>query len=381
MPPRLLARGIGVQGTAQALGLALGPAVGGALLAIGGWRLIFLVNLPAGAVGLGLGWFLLPRSRSRRAIENVDWLGALLLAFAVAGPLLYLSLAPRTGYTNPLLLLGFAAGAASAVGFVIRQRRAEAPLIDLSILRRPTISIGLSSGLVSYLVLFGTLFVVPYYLVAEHTGAALIGLQLAALPVAIGIAAPIAGRLVTRIGERPLTAGGLMLTAVGLLEIALRHGTTGLMAGLALAGLGLGAFTPANNATIMSASPPGHAGVLSGVLNMTRGAGTAVGVALAGAIYTAAAGTTAASLAHTGNVEAAHGLTVTFAVLGLVALATGLALFLVRHSDHARERQAQRWHPQTPLSEVRQLRMPPRRGHAELRLPDAAPGHAGGSGQ
>jgi MFS family permease len=238
MPPKLLGRGIGVQGTAQALGLALGPAVGGALLALGGWRLIFLVNLPAGALGLSLGWFLLPRSRSRRAIGDGDRLGAVLLALAVAGPLLHLSLAPHAGYANALLLLALAGGALCGVSFVARERRADARLIDLSTLRPPAISIGLSSGLVSYLVLFGTLFVVPYYLGAEHTGAALIGLQLAVLPVAIGIAAPIAGRLANRIGELPLTAGGLLMTGVGLREIALRHGTAGLLTGLAMAGLG-----------------------------------------------------------------------------------------------------------------------------------------------
>ena len=85
MPPALLGRGIGVQGTAQALGLALGPAIGGALLALGGWRLIFLVNLPAGAIGLALGWFLLPRSRSRRALGQSDRLGAVLLAIRGRG--------------------------------------------------------------------------------------------------------------------------------------------------------------------------------------------------------------------------------------------------------------------------------------------------------
>ena len=68
MPPSMLGRAIGVQGSAQALGLALGPAVGGILLSLGGWRLIFLVNLPAGVIGLALGWFLLPRSRSRREL-------------------------------------------------------------------------------------------------------------------------------------------------------------------------------------------------------------------------------------------------------------------------------------------------------------------------
>ncbi len=309
MPRSYLGRGLGVQGTAQALGLALGPAVGGVLVAVAGWRLIFLVNLPAGAVGLALGWFLLPRSRSRRATGRADRLGAVLLPLAAAGPLLYLSLATEAGYANPLLLVALAAGVLAAIGFVRHERRVDAPLIDLSILRRPALSIGLSSGLVSYLVLFGALFVVPYYLSADHTSAALLGLELSVLPVAIGIAAPVAGRLVHRIGERPLTGGGLILTAVGLLEIGLRHGTSGLLAGLALAGLGLGAFTPANNAMVMSRSPTGHTGVVSGVLNMTRGFGTALGVALASGLYTAAAGVGGADVSHATTAAAAHGLT------------------------------------------------------------------------
>ena len=339
LPRPLLGRGIGVQGTAQALGLALGPAIGGALLALGGWRLIFLVNLPAGAIGLTLGWFLLPRSRYRREAGRADHLGAGLLALEAAGPLLYLSLANRAGYANPQLLVALIAGSLAAIGFVRRERRVDEPLIELSLLRRPALSVGLSSGLVSYLVLFGTLFVVPYYLSAKHVGLALVGLQLSVLPVAIGIAAPIAGRLLNRVGDRPITAGGMILTAIGLLEIALRHGTTGLLTGLALAGLGLGAFTPANNATIMSASPPGHAGVISGLLNMTRGIGTALGVAIASALYTAAA---EAGAAHDAHDAAGHGLTVALAVLGLVALAVGLALLLeARVFASARRRREQ----------------------------------------
>ena len=138
--------------------------------------------------------------------------------------------------------------------------------------------------------------------------------------------APIAGRLVDRVGDSTLTAGGLLLAAAGMLEIALRHGTAGLLVGLALAGLGLGAFTPANNAAVMSASPPGHAGVVSGMLNMTRGLGTAVGVALTGAVFTAVAGVTGANLPHAS--AAGHGLTAALGVLGVLALITGAALLL-----------------------------------------------------
>ena len=194
-------------------------------------------------------------------------------------------------------------------------------------LRRPTIAIGLASGLVSYLVLFGVLFVVPYYLSAQRVDFALIGLQLSLLPLGIGIAAPIAGRLLGRIGERALTSGGLIVTAAGLLETVIWNDTPGLLIGLALAGLGLGAFTPANNATIMKAAPAGHAGVISGVLNMSRGMGTALGIALASALYTAAARTAGA---HATPVAAVHGLTVALAVLSSIALAVGLALLTNR---------------------------------------------------
>jgi EmrB/QacA subfamily drug resistance transporter len=335
MPPRLLGRGIGVQGTAQALGLALGPAIGGVLLALGGWRLIFLVNLPAGVIGLALGWFLLPRSRSRRPVHQADRLGALQLGLAVAGPLLYLSLAGRAGYANPLLVAALAAGLVALIAFIHRERRVPDPVIDLSIFRRRAISVGLSSGMASYLVLFGTLVVVTYYLSAKHVEAGFVGLQLAVLPAAIAVASAIAGRLLNRVGARPLTCGGLILTAAGILEIVLWHDAGGLLAGLALAGLGLGAFTPANNATVMAASPKGHTGVVSGVLNMTRGIGTALGVAVAGALYLAA-GTSAVGASGTSAVgaggartlaaAATNGLVVSLAALGALALVAGLAL-------------------------------------------------------
>ena len=188
----------------------------------------------------------------------------------------------------------------------------------MSILRRPALASGLAGGLISYLLLFGTLYAVPYYLSARHVPAASIGVQLAVLPVALGIAAPIGGRLLGRLGAAPLTIGGLSVAAMGTFLIVLWHGTAGLLTGLTLIGLGLGAFIPADNATIMWASPFGHSGVVSGILNMTRGMGTALGVAVAGAVYTAVA---------PGD-GAAHGLAVTLAVLGVLALATSQALRL-----------------------------------------------------
>ncbi len=350
MPGPMLARGIGVQGTAQAIGLALGPALGGALLALGGWRLIFLVNLPAGVIGFALGWLLLPRSRSRRKLPGSDPLGSLLLACSAGGVLLYLSLASRAGYGNALLSAALAGGLLASLAFVRHERRHPTPMLDLSILRRRALSIGLSSGLVSYLVLFGTLFVVPYYLSARHVGPAVAGLRLAILPIALGIAAPLAGRHVGRTGERPFTAGGLILAGCGLLELVLWHHGLGLLAGLALAGLGIGAFTPANNAAIMAAAPERRTGLVSGMLNMTRGFGTALGVAIAAMLYTAAAGVTGATAAHASSAAAGHGLSVALAGLALAALAVGLAL-LVRPPDDG-EREVSGWAGLTDADQV-----------------------------
>ncbi|MGH2872264.1 MAG: MFS transporter, partial [Solirubrobacteraceae bacterium] len=330
MPRPLLARAIGVQGTFQALGLALGPAVGGALLALGGWRLIFLVNLPAGAVGLVLGWVLLPRSHQRlRRSGPADRLGPQLLALAAGGPLLYLSLAGHSGYASPALLVALAVGLLAACLFVRHEHRHPKPMIDLSLLRRPALSAGLSSGLVSYLVLFGTLFVVPYYLEASGVGSAVAGLRLAVLPLAIGIAAPLAGRHVERFGERPFTVGGLVLAACGLLVLALWQQTIGLLAGLAIVGVGIGGFTPANNVTIMMSAPERRTGLVGGLLNMTRGLGTAIGVAVAALLYTTAAGVSGAgAAAQVGRSAAGHGLRVAIGGMAIAALATGVALLL-----------------------------------------------------
>jgi MFS family permease len=95
-------------------------------------------------------------------------------------------------------------------------------------------------------------------------------------------------------------------------------GTAGLLAGLALTGVGLGAFTPSNNASIMAAAPPGYTGLTGGLLNMTRGAGTALGIAVAGALYTTGGG---------------HQFTLAMAVLGAAGLLAGACLKL----DDARQ--------------------------------------------
>jgi EmrB/QacA subfamily drug resistance transporter len=343
LPRRELARGLGVQGAAQAIGLALGPALGGLLLALGGWRLIFLVNLPAGVPGIALGWLLLPRSRlaatelrghthehpPEERGERFDWAGATLLAAALGALMLLISLASQLleDPVEGVLLAAFTA--TLFAGLCLRERRAAAPILDLELLRRPALALGLTSAAAAYLVMFGTLYVVPYYLAAHGVPVALAGLQLATLPVALGVVAPVAGRIAGARNAQALTGGGLLLAALGLLVLAADHDGFGRLAGLAFAGAGLGAFVPVNNAGVVGAAPNSQAGALSGVLNTTRGVGTALGVAVAGLIYTAAAGDRAAAHLSGGQPPggaAGHGLTVTLVVLAMIALIAAAAL-------------------------------------------------------
>ena len=316
-----LGRAIGVQGAAQALGLALGPAAGGLLIALGGWRLIFFINVPIGLAATVSAWYLIPRSRHLAARASYDWAGLAIFLPAVCALLLGVSYGNHYGWGSPLIIGPLAAAALLFAAFIERERRAPTPMLDLSLFSKANFGAGVASGLLSYLVLFGTLTVVPFLLEITHrqsTGAA--GAEIFLLPFGLGVVAPLAGHLADRLGARPLTVGGMLLSAAALILSALSHAVLGVfLLSLLLVGVGLGAFTPPNNAAIMGSAPPHQSGVASGALNMTRGMGTSLGLALAGLVYTLGAGVHAATPA-----QAAHGYVDTAIFLAFVAAGAAL---------------------------------------------------------
>ncbi|HUZ35139.1 MAG TPA: DHA2 family efflux MFS transporter permease subunit [Streptosporangiaceae bacterium] len=325
VPRERLGRAIGVQGGAQALGLALGPAAGGLLISLGGWRLIFFVNVPVGLIGTVLAWFLIPRSRHLAARARFDWAGLGIFLPATCALLLAISYGDHDGWASLPITGGFTVAVLLLAAFIVRERRAPAPMLDLSLLRRVPFTAGIASGLLSYLVLFGILTVVPFYLeIALHAPPASAGLQLLVVPLGVGLTAPIAGRLADRVGARPLTVGGMTVTALMLIVTTLVHAHPMVfLLALAAAGIGLGAFTPPNNAAIMGAAPPHQTGMASGILNMTRGLGTSLGLALAGLAYTigASAGEATPAGAAAGYDNAA------LLLAALAALAAVIAAF------------------------------------------------------
>ncbi|MCX3058837.1 MFS transporter [Streptomyces beihaiensis] len=281
-PRERMRAALGVQAAAQALGLALGPTVGGALVSTLGWPWVFWVNVPVGVVALVGGHYLLPRTRARTSVSDFDRAGLGLLAVATTGLLLGVSAAsglPVPGWGVGAL---FAVSAAAAVGFVRRQRRAAAPLLDLALLRVRAVAYGLVGAMSGYLVLFGPLVLVPVVLTAGGSGELTAGLALTALPAGFAVAATGGDRMLPRsLGDRGrcLTGASVFALAMGaLVVVPLTVG--GLVPVLAAAGLGLGTFTPANNTMIMGSIPACSSGTGGGLVNMTRGLGTALGVAL-----------------------------------------------------------------------------------------------------
>jgi len=320
VPKPSLGKAIGIQGAAQAVGLALGPTVGGFLLAAGGWRLIFFVNVPFGILGMIAGVLLIPRSRNLQEPTPFDWTGFALFFPAVVALFAAVSFGNTRGWTSPLILGLLVGGSVLVVAFVGRERHCDEPMLDLELFRQSRFSAGITSGLLSYLVMFGVLFLVPFYLErAVGLGSGAAGLELMVMPLALGLTAPVAGRLADRTGPRPLTVGGMACVAGGLLAMAALRPPTGLFVLLlAVVGVGMGAFTPPNNAAIMGSVPSDQAGVASGVLNMTRGMGTSLGLAVTGLVFDMTGGSSRVP----GAVD--HAFSVTAVLLAGIALLAGL---------------------------------------------------------
>ncbi|MGH3794533.1 MAG: MFS transporter [Pseudonocardiaceae bacterium] len=323
VPRSRMRAGLGVQAAAQALGLALGPTVGGLLVASLGWRWVFWVNVPVGCLAWVAGRYLLPRTRERTPVRRFDVAGLLLLALATTTLLLAVSAVsglPMPGWSAAVLLV---VSVLAVVGFVARERHATSPLVDLSVLRPPAVSAGLAGALCGYLVLFGPLALFPQVLGAHGAAGVRTGLILTALPAGFAVAAVTAERVLpARWGPRArsLTGAGMSLAAAAAL-IAVPTSVGWVVGLLGLLGLGLGIFIPANNGSIMAAILARMAAIGGGLVSMSRSLGTALGIALVTLCLHAAEGM--------GSGWA--GARLALAMLALVALAAGASSLAAGH--------------------------------------------------
>jgi MFS family permease len=273
---------LGVQAGAQSIGLALGPTLGGLLTATIGWRAVYWVNVPVGLAAIVAGRYLLPRTREFSRPERFDWLGTLLLVAWTSALLLVLSAASGLGLPAWTTALLAALALTGLAAFIRREVTTRHPLIPLWLLRSAPLARGLAGAACGYLVLFGPLVLIPQLLGHDLGSEARTGLLLSALPLGFGLAALFGDVVLPRAwtdSQRGFAGASLTCAVMGV-SVFVPVTVHTVVPQLALAGLGLGLFVPANNTVIMRSTADSAASLLGGLVSMARGIGTTLGISL-----------------------------------------------------------------------------------------------------
>ena len=284
---------MGLLASMSAVGTALGPAVGGLLIAGFGWRSAFILLALSGLIVLGLAVKAIPASeQTHKTNRSLDLSGALLLAVV-----LFLYAVMTSGQKNGMnwdLSLTIPAILFALMLFIIVEIRSSSPLVPLTVLRNPAISASLiTNGLISS-VMMAMLVVGPLFLsFGLLLGEAQTGLVVAVGPVVAALAGIPAGRITDRFGVKSILVAGLSAMSVALICMALlpvRLGTAGYIVSLMMLTPCFQLFLTANNTAIMLAAPEEQRGILSGLLGLSRNLGFMTGASAMATIFITALG-------------------------------------------------------------------------------------------
>ncbi len=322
-----IGRAMGLLGTMSAIGTALGPSLGGVLIAAWGWQAIFLVNVPLALLTYWLAHRCLPIDSQKQAstVARFDYLGTLLLALTVGIYALAMTLGRGHFGGFNLALLAVALG--GLVLLIQIETRTINPLIQLAMFRNRVLRASLIATVMVAAVMMATLVVGPFYLArALGLETAQVGLAMSVGPcVAILSGIPV-GRLTDRFGAQRITATGLVFMLVGLMGISAvpsEYGVAGYLVPLVITTVGYMLFQTANNTAVMANLQPDQRGVISGLLSLSRNLGLITGASVMGAIFAFASDPLEVTTAPAS--ATATGMRVTFIVAGaMVAMALAL---------------------------------------------------------
>lgn len=313
---------MGLLGTMSAVGTALGPSLGGLLIAGFGWRALFLVNVPLGMVALVLAWRHLPSDPEARVNPSgsFDAFGTILLAGTLGA--YALAMTSARGGLGPLNVVLIVTALAGAVLFVRVQARVHSPLLELGIFRDRVLGSSLAASALVSTVMMSTLVVGPFYLArALSLGDAMVGLVLTVGPLVAALVGVPAGRMTDRLGPQRVSSIGLVVMAVGALLLAAAPtalGVPGYAGPLAVLTVGYALFQTANNTGVMTGIRTDRRGVMSGMLSLSRNLGLITGASLMGALFAYASGASEVTLAPASSVAA--GMRLTFAAAAVMVL-------------------------------------------------------------
>ncbi len=290
-PKQQLGLAMGTNTMVAAVGLVLGPVLGGALVAIS-WHWVFWFNVPLSLAGALWGGLVL-RELSRRDVERgLDLLGTLTFVFGLTGLVYGLSRGGISGWNEPLVIGSLAASAVLLPLFVFVESRASAPMLDLSIFRNRMFAAATGAAFINGLSRFALLFVfVFYYQGAQGDDPITAGIKLAPMAIGMLVASPLAGIWADRHGSRMLAALGMVLSAAALALMSTLQAHSPYwqsMLWLLLVGIGSGMFNSPNTAAMMGAVPTNRRGIAAGARMMLQNTGAVISIAFVLAIITAA---------------------------------------------------------------------------------------------
>ena len=322
--PRERAKAIGIWGAVFGLSMALGPVVGGALIAAVDWRAIFWLNLPVVVLAMVLTARFVPESRADR-VRRFDPAGQLLVVVFLTSLVFGIIEGRRLGWTSAAIIGCFAVAAVALATLVVVESRVCEPLIDPRFFRSVTFSGAVVSAVLAFCAMGGFLFLTSVYLQNTRELSALhAGLMTLPMALVMAVCAPISGRLVAARGARlPTLIGGLATALAGLLLLRLAADTPWayLIASYMIFGLGAGLLNAPITNSAVAGMPRSQAGVAAAIASTSRQVGTSLGVAILPAVTYAGLGA-----AHGDFARASRPAWAITAVIGVVLAAVALVI-------------------------------------------------------
>lgn len=330
-------RVMGMLGTVSAIGTALGPSLGGILIAGFGWPAMFLINIPFGLLALFLISRYLPGNRTSftQSQSGFDPIGMLLLGLTLALYALSMTWGHGRFDARNLALL---AGAAIGVGlFGWAEKRVKFPLIQTAMMRHSVLRGSLIMSTLVTTIMMTTLIVGPFYLSrALGLPAHWVGLAMSAGPIVAALSGIPAGYGVDKLGAKIMVTGGLGGITFGTMILAIIPSSWGVLAyvvPVCLITAGYAIFQTANNTLMIKSVSADQRGVVSGMLNLSRNLGLITGASVMGAIFAFASASQDIQLATATNII--QGMQLTYGVAALLAaIALGISAIHLRKKSN-----------------------------------------------